>query len=165
MRMFNSILGIMIYIMFISCSDKKEQPKKIKDHDEVPQYVKMNNNRKLTDSLFNLAIENGDEKAYNNVAGNYILDENYEDLLFYSLKMANKHNSSEANFHVFLILSNSNNGKSFDELDAKTKNLALYYLAKSNELGYQSAKYSINEVLGKGKVIKKSSFYLTEYSK
>ena len=107
MRMFNSILGIMIYIMFISCSDKKEQPKKIKDHDEVPQYVKMNNNRKLTDSLFNLAIENGDEKAYNNVAGNYILDENYEDLLFYSLIMANKHNSSEANFHVFLILSNT----------------------------------------------------------
>jgi hypothetical protein len=165
MRTTNCILAIIIYITFTSCFDKKEQKPKIEDHDEVPQYVKMNSNIKLTDSLFNLAINNGDEKAYNNVAGNYILDANYQGLLYYSTIMANKYNSAEAHFHIFLILSNSNNGKPFNELDDKTKNQALYHLVKSNELGYKSAKYSINEVLGKGKVVQKSSYYLMEYSK
>jgi hypothetical protein len=158
-------LTIAFCYLFISCSDKKEQNLKIKDHDEIPQYVKQNNNKKLTDSLFNLAITKGDEKAYNKVAGNYILDENYKDLMYYAIIMANRYNSSEANFHVFLILSNSNNGNAFDELDVKTKNLALYYLVKSNELGYKSAKYSINEIFGKDKTIQKSNYYLMEYSK
>ena len=68
-----------------------------------------------------------------------------------------------AHFHVFLILSNSNNGKPFDQLDNKTKNLALYHLIKSNELGYESAKYSINEVFGNDNVYQKSDFYLMKY--
>ncbi|WP_396146576.1 hypothetical protein [Flavobacterium sp.] len=165
MKIGTSILAIVIYITFTSCSNKEKQKPIVKDHDEVPQYVKMNNNIKLTDSLFNLAISKGDEKAYNNVAGNYILDANYQGLLYYSTIMANKYNSPEAHFHIFLILSNTNNGKPFNELDDKTKNLALYHLVKSNELGYESAKYSINEVLGKGKPIQKSSYYLLEYSK
>lgn len=152
-------------LLFSSCTEKKE-PKIInKNYDEVPQYVKMNNNKKLTDSLFNLAISKGDEKAYNIVSGNYILEENYNGLLYYSLLMANKHNCSEAHFHIYLILSGSESGESIEKLDNRTKNLALYHLIKSNELGYESAKYSINEVLGKGNVIKDSKYYLNEYSK
>jgi hypothetical protein len=165
MKTTNSILAVIICVTSISCFDKKERNSKIKEHNEIPQYVKMNNNIKLTDSLFNLAINKGDEKAYNNVAGNYILDGNYQGLLYYSTIMANKYNSSEAHFHIFLILSNSNNGKPFSELDDKTKSLALYHLVRSNELGYKSSKYSINEILGKKKVVEKSKYYLMEYSK
>lgn len=160
-----SYLIVILLILFTSCLDKKEPIVVKKNYDEKPSYVKMNNNKKVTDSLFNKAIGKGDEKAYNTVSGNYILDENYKDLLYYALIMANKYNTSEAHFHIFLILSNTNNGKPFNELDNKTKNLALYHLVKSYELGYESAKYSINEVLGKGKTVEKSSYYLQEYSK
>lgn len=150
--------------LLLSCIEEKQKPI-VKDLTETPQYVKMNNNIKLTDSLFNLAISKGDEKIYNNVAGNYILDSNYQGLLYYSTIMANRYNTPEAHFHIFLILSNNNNGKPFNDLDIKTKNLALYHLLKANELGFKSAKYSINEIFGNDKTVKKSSFYLKEYSK
>jgi hypothetical protein len=159
-----SYLSLCLIILVISCQDKKEAVV-IKDHDEVPSYVKRIDNRKLTDSLFNQAITTGDEKIYNDVAGDYILDQNYEGLLYYSLIMANKYDNPEAHFHIFLILKQSGVKGAFESVDVKTKNLALYHLIKSNELGYGSAKYSIDEIFGKGKPVQKSNYYLTEYSK
>lgn len=165
MKKISIIITTTLCCLFVSCSEKEREVKKQVEKIGVPEYVKMNKNTKLTDSLLDLAINNGDIKAYSSVASNYILDANYEDLFYSSIIMANRYNSSEAHFHIFLILSNSNNGKPFDQLDNKTKNLALYHLIKSNELGYESAKYSINEVLGKGNILKDSKYYLNEYSK
>jgi hypothetical protein len=149
--------------VLIFCSEKKTESKKDIIKIETPEHVKMNKNNKLTDSLLNLAVSKGDEKAYNTAAGNFILDANYEGLLYYSLLMANKYDSPEAHFHIFLILSNPNNGQPFEQLDDKTKNLALYHLVKSDELGYETAKYSINEVLGNDNFKQKSDFYLMKY--
>ena len=155
-------LSISLIAFFISCQEKKE-PVVIKGHEEVPTYIKRNDDMKLTDSLFNLAISEGDERAYNTVSSDFILTENYKELLYYSLLMANKYNNPEAHFHVFTILSESKDDKSFKDLDSRTRNLALYHLVKSNELGYESAKYSINEIFDKGKKVENSSYYLTEY--
>ena len=166
-------LCLVLIILFISCQEKKtnisSQEKKtkaiVKDHDEIPSYIKRLDNKKLTDSLFNLSINKGDIKAYDKVAADFILDEEYPKLFYYSLIMANKYNYNAAYFHVFVILSNSSSDMSFDKLDKKTKNLALYYLVKANEMGYDSAKYSIDEIFGKGKTVQKSNYYLMEYSK
>lgn len=157
------IITMTLSYVLIFCSEKKTESIKDIVKIETPEYVKMNKNNKLTDSLLNLALNKGDEKAYNTVAGNFILDANYEGLLYYSLQMANKYNSPEAHFHIFLILSNPNNVQPFEQLDDKTKNLALYHLVKSDELGYESAKYSINEVFGNDNVYQKSDFYLMKY--
>lgn len=159
------IYGLMVFIvLFISCQEKKP-PVIVKDHNETPSYVKRIDNNKITDSLFNLAINKGNMEAYDKVSSDFILVDDYQALLYYSLIMADKYNYNAAHFHVFVILSNSSSDRTFDKLDEKTKNLALYHLAKANELGYKSAQYSINEIFGKGKIIKKSSYYLMEYSK
>lgn len=159
-----SIIATMtLSFLLIFCSEKRTESQKEIIKIETPEYVKMNKNSKLTDSLLNVAISKGDEKAYNTVAGNFILDANYEGLLYYSLLMANKYNSPEAHYHIFLILSNPNKGQLFEQLDNKTKNLALYHLVKSDELGYESAKYSIKEVFGNDIVHQKSDFYLMKY--
>ncbi|MBC8882566.1 hypothetical protein H9X57_01585 [Flavobacterium piscinae] len=158
------IITMSLSYVLIFCSEKKTESKKEIIKIETPEYVKMNKNSKLTDSLLNVAISKGDEKVYNTVAGNFILDANYEGLLYYSLMMANKYNSPEAHYHIFLILSNPNNGQPFEQLDDKTKNLALYHLVKSDELGYESAKYSIKEVFGNDEVNQKSDFYLKKYN-
>ncbi len=163
MRKTSIIVTLTLSFLLIFCSEKKTESKKDIVKIETPEYVKMNKNNKLTDSLLNLALNKGDEKAYNTVAGNFILDANYEGLLYYSLQIANKYNSPETHFHIFLILSNPNNGQPFEQLDDKTKNLALYHLVKSDELGYESAKYSINEVFGNDNVNQKSDFYLMKY--
>lgn len=63
--------------------------------------------------LINKAIEEGDAKAYNEVASYHILNELGEDFLYVALIMANKYDNFEACYHVFLILnSHRNNGKS-----------------------------------------------------
>jgi len=157
------IMILLISCTLIFCTDKKEQKSVEIVKIGVPEYVKTNNNDKLTDSLVKLAIFKGDEKAYNELASNYILDANYEELLYYSTIMANKYNNPEANFHIFLVLSKSNNGKAFEELDIRTKNLALFHLVKSNELGYESAIFSINEIFDKNNKVQKSNYYLTLY--
>lgn len=164
MKITFTYLSIGLITLFISCQEKTS-PNLIKDHNEIPKYVKRNDNKKLTDSLFNLAINKGDEKAYNTVSSDFILTENYKELLYYSLIVANKYNNPEAHFHVFTILSESELDKPFNELNSKTRNLALYYLVKSNELGYKSAKYSMDEIFGKGTKVESSNYYLIEYSK
>ena len=158
-------LIVISFILFTSCFNKKEPVVILKNYNEIPSYEKRIQNVKLTDSLLNLSITKGNEKAYNLVSSDFILDANYEGLIYYSLIMANKYNSPEAHFHIFLILSESADGGSFEKLDNKTKCLALYYLLKSKELGYENAKYSINEIFKKGRVLHKSNYYLLEYSK
>jgi hypothetical protein len=89
-----SIIATMtLSFLLIFCSEKRTESQKEIIKIETPEYVKMNKNSKLTDSLLNIAISKGDENAYNTVAGNFILDTNYEGLLYYSLLMANKYNS------------------------------------------------------------------------
>ncbi|MHC0446361.1 hypothetical protein ACWA1F_13205 [Flavobacterium sp. 3-218] len=169
-------LTLCLAILLFSCQEKKENTivkspaiKKdssvLKDHDEVPSYVKIKENIKVTDSLFNLAIKNGDEMAYNSVAQDFILNEDYKGLLYYSLIMANKYNNSQAHFDIYVILVELSANKSLKDLDKKTKSLAMYHLIKSNELGYKSAKYEINEIFGKEKKLQNSDYYLIEYSK
>ncbi len=82
--------------------------------------------------------------------------------------MANRHNNAEAYYELYLIIvSNSPGGRenAMKNLDRKTKNFALYFLLKSYELGYKSAKYPIDEIFGENSIIPKSSYYLKELAK
>ena len=48
------------------------------------------------------------------------------------------------------------------DLDEQTRNLALYYLIRSYELGYKDAIYTIRDDLGEKTPIQKSSYYLNK---
>ncbi|WP_428229479.1 hypothetical protein [Flavobacterium sp.] len=162
-------LSVCLTFLIFSCNEKKEstiiKPSVVKDHDERPNHEKITENKKASDSLLSLAISKGDEMAYNSVAQDFIINENYKKLLYYSLIMANKYNNSQAHFDIYVILVESSENKSLNDLDKKTKNLAMYHLIKSVELGYKSAKYEIDEIFGKEKKIKNSDYYLIEYAK
>ncbi|NMH26467.1 hypothetical protein [Flavobacterium silvaticum] len=149
-------------LIFYGCKEK-EQPPKAKNYDEIPNYVKVNNDKVKTDSLFAVALNNGDEKAYNDVSANYILASNYKELFYYSIIMANKYDLPEAHYHIFVALINSSPKQNLNLMDEKTKNLALYHLAKSHELGFASAKYSISELFGKNGKIQNSKYYIRAY--
>lgn len=169
MKNISIYLSVCLTFLVISCQEKKEPtvitPSVVKDHDEIPNHEKITENKKMSDSLLNLAISKGDEMAYNSVAQDFIIDENYRQLLYYSLIMANKYDNSQAHFDIYVILVESSANKSLEDLDKRTKNLATYHLIKSGELGYKSAKYEIDEIFGKNKKIQNSDYYLIEYSK
>lgn len=150
---------ILTFLIFISCEKNKNDVIN-KDVIDVPKHVNDLKDSSEIIKRLNNAVNDGNEKVYNDIAGSYILTNKYQDLLYYSLIMANKHNSAEAHYHVFLILTKDD----FNALDKKTKNLALFYLIKSNELGYKSAKYSVDEIIQNGKSFS-SSHYLNEYAK
>lgn len=169
MKNISIYLSVCLTFLVISCQEKKEstviKPSVVKDHDEIPNHEKITENKKMSDSLLNLAISKGDKMAYNSVAQDFVINENYKQLLYYSLIMANKYNNSQAHFDIYVILVESSANKSLEDLDKKTKNLATYHLIKSGELGYKSAKYEIDEIFGKDKKIQNSDYYLIEYSK
>lgn len=118
--------------------------------------------------LIDSAIIYGNEKAYNEVASYYLIENMGKDFFYYALTMANKYNNAEACFHVYDIIAHSTPKEpkeALELMDLKTKNLALYYLLKSNELGFESAKYQITEIFGKDKSPPKSTHFLQEFSK
>ncbi len=118
-------------------------------------------NVKLMDSLMSMAVLKGDAIAYNKVASYYWLEDRGEEFLYVALMVANKYNNAEAHFHVYEILNGWRTGEKIENLDGKTRSLALYYLLKSYEMDFSSAKYKVEEIF-EGKEIPKSSYYKQE---
>lgn len=112
------------------------------------------------DSCINLSINHGDTMAYNKVQSFFTLEMRDNEFLYYSIIMANKYNFRDAYFNVYWTLANPGTGESFDQLDSKTQNLALYYLLMSHELGRENSKYSIEEIFGKNRDIPKANSFL-----
>jgi len=119
-------------------------------------------------TMISKAINQNDTIAYNQVASYYLINNLGEEFLFSAFIMANKNNSAEASYHVYDIIAYSTPKEPKEALnlmDKKTKNLALYYLLKSYEMGFESAKYQVSEVFGDKNAPPKSSYYLEEFSK
>jgi hypothetical protein len=159
---------IITFLIFISCLYScKQNPKKIdKEYIEKHEIRTLSNKRYY--ELIDSALIQGNTNAYNLAATTKITSGIGEEFFFYAFIMANKHNNPEAYFHVYLIIifsSPENPKEALESFDSKTRNFALYYLLKSYEMGYEDAKYSINEIFGKNAPIPKASYYLKEFAK
>lgn len=126
-------------------------------------------NRKLMRELIDNAILQGNAKAYNRVASYYLIEDQGQDFFYYAFIMANKNKSAEATYHVYNIIVSARPevgvGKdALKAMDNKTKYFAMYYLLKSYEMGYQNAKFEIDEIFGENNPIPKSSLYLEKFS-
>lgn len=156
-----TLLFLSVFLAFISCTRRENSlndESKIQIEERTP--IK---NKKYINLLINSAVVQGSASAYNLVASYYILEDVSEDFLYTAICVANKYNNAEACYHVFTILNSSRTGNDINNLDEKTRSLALFYLLKSYEMGFESAKYKVNEIFGAN--IPNSSFYLEQYSK
>jgi TPR repeat protein len=123
-------------------------------------------NNKLNNLLLK-AVNGGDSKAYNEFAASFILEERLPELYYYALIMANKYHNGEAYYHLYLILTNTNNidGVQLGSDDNDTKNLSLYYLMKAYELGNSEAIEKANTIFTQKKTIKRPEYYLDQLDK
>ena len=152
--------GIMIFFLILSCNNVSNKNDRIEKSSYIKSEIEHN-------KLLALAINKGDFKAYNKVSNDFLLEERGTEIYYYSLIMANKYKCPEAYYHLFAILNDNvliNNTKQYSS-DETTKNMALYYLLKSYELGYDESKYKITEIFGKKTVVPNSTFYLKELIK
>lgn len=145
--------------------DKKEISKTVKVPETIIAKTPISNNPTLINSLIDSALFQGNERAYNRVASYYLLESRGQEFFYYAFTMANKYNSAEASYHVYDIIAYStpeDPKEALMKMDNGTKNFALFYLLKSYEAGFESAKYAVHEIFGKDS-IPKSSFYLREF--
>lgn len=140
----------------LSCRNKKNS-----NSIEIGYHERLLNDTKESSRLLAKAINEGDLDSYNKISNAYLLAERTDDLYYYALLMANKHKCAEAYYHLFLIMNEeiSINGVELHSKDERTKNMSLYYLLKSKELGYEGAQNAINEVFGNDTAELSSFFY------
>ncbi len=109
--------------------------------------VSINQSDKPVQELKKMALENGDNDAYEKLSIGY-MDSPYEGFLYTALIMANKYNNKFACMDVFYCLTDFHHKDNDDvlaELDPKTRLMALEYLKLAAENGEINAK----ELLGK----------------
>lgn len=155
------ILLLQIFII-TSCNIKQHKAEELAIKPTTPIDDKMKIHQ-----LIDSAITNGNDKAYNEVASYFLIENMGKDFFYYAFTMANKYNNAEACFHVYNIIAHSTPKEpkeALSLLDRKTKSLALYYLLKSYEMGFESAKYQVYEIYGKDNAPPQSSYYLQEFA-
>jgi TPR repeat protein len=164
MKNIRLILVNALVLFFLSCNHKSDTKQKTTKQSvtAIPEYTRLLNNEVERTRLWKSAIDSGDFGAYNKIAVAYLMSYREIDLYYYSLIMANKHHCPEAYYNMFTILENkvSTNEMDLYSTDKDTKNLALYYLLKSSELGLAKAKFDIELKFGKGKSVPNSSYFL-----
>ena len=161
------LIAILMLIVLYSCnnSDSVKQASVVADtlsKQKIMISGKASKEKNLMmDSLISLIKTNGDTNAYNKVHVYYAERLRDQEILNLSIIMAHKFKYNYAYFTVYTTLVNQeNNG--LKDLDSQTKNLALYYLFRSYELGYKDALYTIHDDLGEKAAIQKSSYYLNK---
>ena len=161
-----ALLSVTLFILIsFSCNHKQKQKPA---ETEVSSFFKPLNNEKERTRLLKLAIDSGNFNAYNKLATPYLIaDRNITELYYYSLIMANKYHCPEAYYNLSTILEHPVSTRDMELLsnDKDTKNMALYYLFKANELGFTNAKFDIEQMYGKGKPVPNSSFFLKQLMK
>lgn len=118
--------------------------------------------KRQADSLWRMAINEGDFTAYNKISNDYLQRlKNYE-LYYYALIMANKHQCPEAYEQLYFILTSPAlvDGVNMISNDSVTRNQAMFYLLKAYELGSKDAQYSIQDLFGDSISPPKSDIYL-----
>jgi hypothetical protein len=155
------ILGL---LLAISCTSESEKiSSSLEGATEWPEL----NNRRIY-LLIDSAIIHGDSMSYNKVASYYMLEDRGQEFFYYAFLMANKHSSREAAYHVFDIIVNSGSldaKEVLQKMDKRTSNMALYYLLRSHEMGYNSARYQVKEIFGTLEAIPKSTSFLQEFAR
>jgi len=146
----------LLFIVFFCGSCMKDSNKPYEKGDKVKVYHHLR-----------LAINEGDGEAFNKAARYFLLNGKETEFYYYSLLMANKHNNSEAYFHLYRILTINRkiNGVNLYGADKNSKNMSLFYLLKSHELGYKNAKFHISQEFTNLDSIPHSSIYINKYAK
>src|SRR5688572_2492337 len=157
-----SVFIILVLVCFFSC--KNNEYKLAETITSSKSDTSLLKNRAVLEK----AINTNDTNSYNAIVNQHMLHVLQKDLLYYVLRMAYRNKYSRAYFHVFIIftyLTPNGPKKELEQMDANSRNFALYHLLKSHEMGCSDAKYYINATFDNPKTIPSSQYYLSELNK
>lgn len=160
---------IFVFIICISCENNNSKFNDNRNvvivHDTIVKFWSNSDisSLRMLESYKDSAIFYGNEIMYNKVASHYIYIDNYEDLFYTAFMVANKYNNPEASYHVYRAINGLRTKENIDNLDIKSKNMALYYLLKSYEGGFQNAISQVHLIFGTNNPVPKSDNYKNKF--
>jgi hypothetical protein len=110
------------------------------------------------------SLNNGDTLAYNQVFTNFVMDGRGYEILYISMIMANKWHYPKAFYDTYCILSTECLGSSISNCKNNNRDLAIYFLLKSNELGYYQSKGELQTIFQDANQFPQSREYISKYS-
>jgi TPR repeat protein len=136
--------------IFCSCQNKNQEESR-----------STNTPKESPSELKKAIIENGDTLAYDKLFTMYLDYKYQEELLFYSLIMANKYNYIDAYFDVFYEFFSINEyyggeRNSLDSLDKDSKDMAIRYLKQAVNKGHKQAKDILGDFYIDGKYVEQN---------
>lgn len=138
------LISIIILALTINCKKRDDFPT-----NNIPSNT--------TAKYKELALLKGDTIAYNSLSRDY-MDSPYEGFLYTALIMANKHNYHLAFEDTYYCLTDYSHKAEFTELenlDEKTKSMALEYLKLGAERGNKECKKLLGHYYIEGKYLEK----------
>ena len=152
MIMKQNVIILVIFLFLAACCQKKEKT----------LFSSMNQPLENPKELRKAVIEKGDTSAYYSLFMMYLDFQYPEEILFYSLIMADKYNYPDAYFDVFSCLTDvnryyekDNDDWSLDSLNNDLREMAVKYLIKAADKGHKQAKEVLEDYYLKGKYVKK----------
>lgn len=131
---------LFLTILFLSSCSSDNRNEKTNDENED---VFINQNIELPSDLKNLIINEGDTNAYYKVSNEYYESYSHpEELLLYSMIMANKYDYLQAYYDVFTCLTDVYMSD-LNKMDTATANIAIEYLLKA----YSKNHYQATEIV------------------
>ena len=141
MKLFNKILIGLLLVTSCSKSNSREIVKS------------MNEPNRPIEVLQDLVLNKGDVDAYNELETAY-LDYEHGSFLNFAKEMADKYNYPPAYYDTYIQLLRPTDAPgvtiNLDSCDLKTKTLALKYLRKAAELGFQPAENELEYLKEQG---------------
>ena len=147
-HLFKICLISTLLISAVSCNKKKNLNE-----------FSLNQTSRPYNELKELALKNGDTIAYHELSIAYMDSPNDDKFLFVALFMANKHNYPLAYEDVYYVLTDYYHKKEFtelDDLDDKTRELALEYLKAGAEKGNKQCKWILSIIYEEGRFLEKN---------
>jgi hypothetical protein len=138
----NQITSIITILLILGCSNKDP---KISSGMQTTNDININIVPKLKAEI----LENGNVESYENLSTNYLDHQIPEELILYSLIMANDYNDVQAHFDVYSNIYSLYKGRK-DKINSNMAQMALEYLIRAAKLGHHQAveevkEYGINE--------------------
>lgn len=139
-------------LFFISCNKKidnnSEKLHNI-EQNQINPYTSKYDDEEYMKNLLDKAILHGDTTSYKEAYKNFVISNHHKEFLYYSMKMSEKYNFSNAYYNTYHLINLLDNINGYN---SKEKNkTALFYLIKAYELNNHYAKSKVQELyLNKG---------------
>jgi len=156
-KLYTPIFIIPILLFTFACTKKSRENIVEKPMDD--SYSVGYNNKIQMTKLLNAAILKGDTTSYKMAYKNYTIASHYEEFLYYSISMAEKHDYNLAYYHTYELLKIVDEIKGYNNIH-KNNPIAIYFLLMAYEKNEKNALDDLMEIYSNKSDIPKSSDYL-----